>query len=302
VGVLQEAFLGLVAAGPDFTADNIFVALQLQTQWTERGHRFARWSADSREVIRLYKVRLQQQLTLSPRCGHLRGHGGVKGAVRYARVLSKQFAFVARFDIRSYYQSIDHRVMLAILSASGVSRDVFNVVQDYLCKPDVQRTGKGMVAGGSISPLLGAVYLAPLDRAMAGLCQQGSIRYQRFMDDYVIFAKTRHKLKAAIKRMVAVLGALQLEVHPDKRYIGKTEKGFYFLGYRFGPQKLLEPAAQSLSRLIERARRLQERGADSHRLRQYVQRWVTWLHGGLQGLVEQNRFNQIWEYVQLLLS
>jgi hypothetical protein len=188
--------------------------------------------------------------------------------VRYARVLSKQFAFVARFDIRSYYQSIDHRVMLAILSASGVSRDVFNVVQDYLCKPDVQRTGKGMVAGGSISPLLGAVYLAPLDRAMAGLCQQGSIRYQRFMDDYVIFAKTRHKLKAAIKRMVAVLGALQLEVHPDKRYIGKTEKGFYFLGYRFGPQKLLEPAAQSLARLIERARRLQEKGADSHRLRQ----------------------------------
>ncbi len=144
------------------------MALQFQTKWTERGHRFARWSADSREVIRLYKARLQQQLTLSPRCGHLRGHGGVKGAVRYARVLSKQFAFVARFDIRSYHQSIDHRVMLAILSASGVSRDVFNVVQDYLCKRDVQRTGKGMVAGGSISPLLGAVYLVPLDRASDG--------------------------------------------------------------------------------------------------------------------------------------
>jgi hypothetical protein len=40
-------------------------------------------------------------------------------------------------------------------------------------------------------------------------------------------------------------------------------------------------AVQSLTRLIERARRLHENGADSHRLRQYVQRWVTWLHGGL---------------------
>ena len=102
--------------------------------------------------------------------------------------------------------------------------------------------------------------------------------------------------------MYAVLDTLQLTVHPDKRCIGKTEKGFDFLGYRFRPQKLLEPAVQSLTRLIERARRLHEKGADSHRLRQYVQRWVTWLHGGLHGLVKQNRFNQIWNYVNLKLS
>ena len=55
--------------------------------------------------------------------------------------------------------------------------------------------------------------------------------------------------------------------------------------------------AGGLTRLLERARHLHENGADSHRLRQYVQRWVTWLHGGLQGLVKQNRFNQIWDCV-----
>ena len=118
----------------------------------------------------------------------------------------------------------------------------------------------------------------------------------------MIFANTRNKLKAAIKRMYAVLETLKLTVHPDKRYIGKTEKGFDFLGYRFKPQKLLEPAVQSLTRLIERSRRLHEKGADSHRLRQYVQRWVTWLHGGLQGAVTENRFNPIWDYVNLNLS
>lgn len=41
--------------------------------------------------------------------------------------------------------------------------------------------------------------------------------------------------------MYAVLETLKLTVHPDKRYIDKTEKGFEFLGYRFTPQKLLEP-------------------------------------------------------------
>ncbi len=57
---------------------------------------------------------------------------------------------------------------------------------------------------------------------MEDLCKKNWFRYQRYMDDYVIFAKTRNKLKAAIKRMYAVLDTLQLTDHPDKRYIGKT--------------------------------------------------------------------------------
>ena len=53
-----------------------------------------------------------------------------------------------------------------------VSPDVFDVVQDYLCVPDPRGTGKGIVAVGAISPLLGGLYLSPLDRAMEGLCQK----------------------------------------------------------------------------------------------------------------------------------
>ena len=64
----------------------------------------------------------------------------------------------------------------------------------------------------------------------------------------------------------------------------------------------MEPALQSLTRLLEHSCRLHEKGADAHRLRQYVQRWVSWLHGGLQGAVTENRFNQIWNYVNLKLS
>ena len=84
--------------------------------------------------------------------------------------------------------------------------------------------------------------------------------------------------------------------------IGKTEKGFDFLGYRFKPQKQPEPAVQSVTRHIERARRLHKKGADSHRLRHYAHRWVSRLHRDLQGLDKQNLFNQIWDYVNLKLS
>ena len=53
--------------------------------------------------------------------------------------------------------------------------------------------------------------LTPLDRATETLCQKNWIRYQWFMDDYMIFAKTRNKLKAAIKRMYAVLEPFSVE-------------------------------------------------------------------------------------------
>lgn len=278
------------------------MSLHMENCWPENGHHYVSWSADSRALIKLYKGRLQTQLSLSPRCGHLKGNGGVKAAVRFTKALANRYPFVARFDIRGYYESIDHRILLGQLHQAGVSPDVIALVQDYLCVPDKRCTGKGMVAGGAISPLLGGLYLSPLDREMEILCRKDCIRYQRFMDDYVIFAPTRNKLRAAIKRMYAVLDSLQLTVHPDKRYIGKTEKGFDFLGYRFRPGSLLTPAIQSLTRLLERARRLQEKGADQHRLRQYVQRWVSWLHGGVRGAVAEHRFTQIWLYVNQKLA
>lgn len=54
----------------------------------------------------------------------------------------------------------------------------------------------------------------------------------------------------------------------------------------------------SLHRLIERARRLHERGADEHRLRRYVWRWWLWLHGGLRDRVShKGRFTRLWVYV-----
>jgi len=161
-----------------------------------------------------------------------------------------------------------------------------------------QRQGCGMVAGGSISPLLGAVYLTPLDRAMEQLQPRHDIRYQRFMDDYLIFAPTRHKLKAALRTMYRVLDQLKLCVHPDKRSIGTTHRGFDFLGYRIHSDRKLRPARQSLNRLLVRSRRLYEQGVDINRLRQYVQRWLIWLHSGLRGKVSQaGGFNRIWIWV-----
>ena len=219
----------------------------------------------------------------------------MKGAVRRAQALTNRYRFVARLDIRGYYDSIDHAVMLDQLHRTGVAPELQSVVAVYLGLPDQHHTGRGMVASGAISPLLAALYLTPLDQLMQDQEKRHGIAYQRFMDDFVIFAPTRHKLRAALRAMYQVLDTLKLVLHPDKRYIGTTQKGFDFLGYRLHPGRKLRPAWQSLARLLQRARRLHEQGADQDRLRQYVQRWYAWLHGGLHDRVSTHgRFPRIW--------
>jgi len=47
----------------------------------------------------------------------------------------------------------------------------------------------------------------------------GSV-YVRFMDDIVVLAPTRGKLRRAFKAINQVLGALRLEKHPDKTFVG----------------------------------------------------------------------------------
>ncbi len=46
-----------------------------------------------------------------------------------------------------------------------------------------------MVASGGLSPLLGALYLTPLDRRMDRLCKgKRLVHYVRYMDDIVLLA------------------------------------------------------------------------------------------------------------------
>jgi hypothetical protein len=127
-----------------------------------------------------------------------------------------------------------------------------------------------MVAGRALSQLIGGLYLMPLDKLMEGLQATTGIRYQRYMDDYGMFAPTRHTLRHPIKQIYAVLDDLMVEVHPKKRFIGTTRWGFDFLGYWSEPHRPLMPLQVSLTRLIDRFCQLLERTASITRLRQYV--------------------------------
>ncbi len=102
------------------------------------------------------------------------------------------------------------------------------------------------------------------------------VKYIRYMDDILILAKTRWKLKKAIKVLNQTFDELKLEKHPEKTIIGRVEKGFDFLGYHISPEGL-SLAKKTVENFVARATRLYEQEPrephDSSRLGLYVGRW-----------------------------
>lgn len=72
--------------------------------------------------------------------------------------------------------------------------------------------------------------------------------------------------------------------YPDKTFIGRIERGFDFLGYRFSRDGLTVAHA-TVERFLERLSRLYERGRERPDglsvLGAYVRRWYGWVKAGL---------------------
>jgi hypothetical protein len=68
------------------------------------------------------------------------------------------------------------------------------------------------------------------------------------MDDSLVLAATRWKLRGAVKELNEIVASLGLTKHPDKTFIGRVERGFDFLGYRFGRDGSIALATATLER------------------------------------------------------
>ncbi|NEO81355.1 hypothetical protein [Moorena sp. SIO4G3] len=104
--------------------------------------------------------------------------------------------------------------------------------------------------------------------------------YIRYMDDWIILAPTRWKLRKAIKATNQVMTELKVIKHPEKTFIGRLASGFDFLGYWFSTAGL-GIARKTVERMVENMTRLYEQGAPDERIEAYFLRWWRWVKGGI---------------------
>jgi len=104
----------------------------------------------------------------------------------------------------------------------------------------------------------------------------------------VILAPSRWKLRRAVRLVQQTLDELKVQTHPDKTFVGNTERGFSFLGYQINSAGLVGVAPPTVERFVERVNRLYEQGADAIRIDEYVRRWWKWVRGGIDAALAED--------------
>lgn len=200
------------------------------------------WQAADVLVLKTLALYLEERLrpVLGDCIYHLAGTAGAKrgqkAAVREVCDAVPRYRFVLRTDVQGYYAAIRHDLLTDRLARYIDEPNVLRLCRRFL-RHTVSDDGRlydlrqGISLGCPLSPLLGALFLKPLDDAL----QQMDVFYLRFMDDWVVMARSRWKLRRAIAVMNQCLEQLRLEKHPGKTSMGRTRRGFDFLGYHFRP-------------------------------------------------------------------
>ncbi len=138
--------------------------------------------------------------------------------------------FVFKADIRHYFDTVDHAVLLGILGKRVKDDGVLWLTEIILQNYHSGMRGRGMPLGNWTSQFFANVYLNELDQFVKH--ELGAKYYLRYVDDFVILERSKTTLQGYEKRIKAFLQVLKLNLHPSKCKISPLCRGIGLLGFR----------------------------------------------------------------------
>jgi len=154
---------------------------------------------------------------------------------RVDELLQQGHVWVVDADIESYFDRIDHGLLMGDLREDVADGRVLEMIEAFL-KGGVMEDGTvwesecGTPQGGVISPLLSNIHLHPVDVML----QEAGYASVRYADDLVVLCRSRGDAERALDLLRAALAARRLTLHPTKTRIANAlDEGFDFLGYHF---------------------------------------------------------------------
>jgi RNA-directed DNA polymerase len=182
--------------------------------------------------------------------------------------------WVLDLDIRAFFDSVPHDLLLKAVAHHTDKRWALVYIERWLKAPMQMPDGtivareRGTPQGSPISPLLANLFMHyAFDKWMSR--ENPACPFERYADDIVAHCTSEEQARALRASIAERLGALGLELHPDKTKIvyckdanrrGTSEHvSFDFLGYTFrgrlarGPRSLFVSFAPAISAKAKKA-------------------------------------------------
>jgi RNA-directed DNA polymerase len=176
-----------------------------------------------------------------------------RDALRKCRERCWRKNWVLDLDIRKFFDSLDHDLVVKAVEANTADKWVLLYVKRWLKAPlqlpdgTLQDRGKGTPQGSAVSPVLANLFLHYafdmfLEREFP------VVEFERYADDAVVHCVTERQAREVQDALGLRLAELGLELHPGKTKIvycrdsfrrGEFETvAFTFLGYAFSPRQV----------------------------------------------------------------
>lgn len=216
---------------------------------------------------------------------------GTHAALERAKFGVARYRYCLRCDVRKYFASIDHEILLGLLervikckptlrlaaTIIGASNPQEEVLVwfpgDTLFTP-IERK-RGLPLGNQTSQFFANVYLDGLDQLVDRQCRPGV--YARYVDDFVVFDDSKERLGEMRAAICESLAGVRLLLHPGKSRVYRCRDGVTFLGWRLFPSHA-RLTRQNVVHTQRRLKRLQGEFAagviEWGRVQQSVNAWI----------------------------
>ena len=225
-------------------------------------------------------------------------HRALDRCTEYAR----RFRYVLQADIRLFFPSIDHEILLARLGRRIHDPRVMELVRTIVGHSNVQPAAdfyfpgddlftpferrKGLPIGNLTSQFWANVYLDSFDHHFRD--ELGVPGYIRYVDDFLAFSDSKDELAAWLEVTRLQLDRMRLALNERKTNIYPVSEGIPFLGFRVFPhyRRLLSKSVRRARRRFERLAKASERGQiDMITVSRSVAAWIAHAkHGHTMGL------------------
>ncbi len=144
------------------------------------------------------------------------------------------YIWVVDADITSYFDNVDHDLLLARVAELVPDEKLRELVRQWVAARiydghQLTVLKKGLPQGSPLSPVLANLYLDTFDDKLLSAGQ----KLIRFADDFLILCRTKPNADQALQLSKQVLAGLRLAVNDEKTRVTSFAEGFKYLGASF---------------------------------------------------------------------